>query len=161
MKTKVYVEGWNCLACGHDNLNTYGEEGDKCEGENCTSTFNAQNDFQFEEIEVDFPSVWEICGDCQGNCTTYLGWAAKDQPAFTSEDFYQEGPDFYEDYMNGRYDAQCPGCKGTGKVKVIDEKTLQNTTNKWLKAMYEEYLSNLKAEYEYQAICAAERRMGA
>lgn len=156
MKTvEVYIEGWVCGECEHEN-----QEPTDIPCAKCQKNYKEDSkDFAFDTINVDFPSVWEICSDCRGEGKTYLGWAAKDQPAFTREDFDYEGPDFYEDYMNGRYDAQCPICKGTGKVKIIDEKAVNR--NKRLKVLYAAHMADLKAEYEYQATIAAERRMGA
>lgn len=110
------------------------------------------NDKGDEEV-IKFPTKWEICDDCQGNGTTYLGWASRDQPAFTREDFDREGPDFFEDYMSGAYDKECPACKGSGKVKVIDEAQCKLEDLKRLHDAERE-------EAEYQAICEMERRMG-
>lgn len=110
------------------------------------------------EEKVSFPAKWEVCYDCDGRGSTYLGWTSSDQPAFTSEDFDREGPDFQEDYMKGRYDKTCPTCKGRTTVLVVVDRefipvTLLDDYNKWQE--------QLREEAEYQAVCAAERRMGA
>ncbi len=57
--------------------------------------------------------VWAICSYCHGNgvSSAYLG-------AFT-EDETAEGPDFYEDYMEGYYDRACENCDGSGKMRVL------------------------------------------
>lgn len=115
-RLSVYIEGWTCSGCEKDNLDVYA---DKCA--HCGKPFDDTKDHCWdEEKEADFPAKWVICGDCQGEGTTYLGWAAKDQPAFTAEDFDYEGPDFYEDYMSGHYDRECPECHGQGKVLEIE-----------------------------------------
>ena len=61
--------------------------------------------------------------------------------------------------MSGRYDSQCPGCKGEGKVKEIKEDVIKadSQLGKSLKAYYD----NLRFDAEYAAEVAAERRMGA
>lgn len=104
-----------------------------------------------DEVVADFPAEWEICGDCQGEGKTYLGWAAKDQPAFTAEDFAYEGPDFYEDYMSGAYDSTCPVCNGDGKVLILKQGS---------GPLWDEYVEWVREEAHYQAICEAERRFG-
>jgi len=110
----------------------------------------------YDEFEWEFPAVNEVCGCCNGTGTTYLGWNNADQPAFTSEDFEMEGPDFREDYMSGAYDKTCPECNGNNVVLEIDHGHLSDADKLVLKS-YESYL---QGEYEYQQECAAERRMG-
>lgn len=58
------------------------------------------------------PGGWAICPDCNGHggSSAYLG-------AFTREDM-DEDPEFFEDYMAGRYDRPCPNCNG-GKVWIV------------------------------------------
>jgi len=155
-RVEIYVEGWICSACENENLEHI--NGDNCG--KCGKAYEDEKDHCFDnEKVVEFPAKWAICYDCQGEGTTYLGWAAKDQPAFTQEDFDYEGPDFYEDYMGGRYDAQCPACHGEGKVKEIDEKAVAK--NPELKAHLNEHHEALRASAEIDAEMAAERRMGA
>lgn len=113
-----------------------------------------------EEVEVEFPAKWVVCPDCRGEGTTYLGWPAKDQPAFTREDFEYEGPDFYEDYMEGRYDKDCPNCKGRTTVKEVDEQFIRHKGGDLL-SKYNIYLNDLREEAEYQKMVEMERRMGA
>lgn len=111
-----------------------------------------------DEIEVDgemvkLPKKWEICAECRGECksSAYLG-------AITSSDRQPGGdwddPDDFEDYMNGAYDKPCEACNATGKVRVVDWEQLRPN----VKAAYRAWLAE---ELEYQAMCAAERRMGA
>ncbi len=120
-----------------------------------TIPFSYEND-DGDEITVDFPTRWEICGDCQGEGTTYLGWAAADQPAFTREDFEDEGPDFMEEYIGGVYDKECPTCDGTGKVREIDEDVAESKYPVAFKA----YLDDCKSEADYRAMVRAEQRFG-
>ncbi len=107
--------------------------------------------------QVEFPAKWEICHDCRGKGTTYLGLRNSDQPAFTREDFDREGPDFFHDYMSGQYDSGCQGCGGAGKIKIIDEKACTTTTLRFFLKRHQEYLQCLA---EDRVTYEAERRMG-
>jgi len=153
-KVTLYVEGWICSGCKADvDTNT-----EKCP--KCGKAFEDTKDSAYdEEREVEFPAEWEICEDCRGKGTTYLGWAARDQPAFTAEDMAYEGPDFMEDYMTGAYDSQCPECNGSGKVKVIDSKAVES--NPELNKLYKAYIESVEQDAYYDAISRAERAMGA
>lgn len=110
-----------------------------------------------DEISADFPAENVVCYDCRGEGTTYLGWAAKDQPAFTAEDFDYEGPDFVDDYFSGRYDGTCPACNGNKVVLEIVEKLISDKD----KPLWEAYQEHLEMEHAHWAECEAERRMGA
>ena len=109
-----------------------------------------------DEVELELPSCKEVCPDCDGEGKTYLGWSASEQPAFTEEDFYEEGPDFREDYFSGAYDRTCPECKGLRVVDVINWE-LVNKADPMVKA----YLAYREEEARDAAISEGERRMGA
>ena len=111
-----------------------------------------------EEFEAELPTKWEICGDCRGEGKTYLGWRAKDQPAFTAEDFDREGPDFREDYFSGRYDKDCPACSGTGKVLEVDEAACKASGKYSEFVLYEQIQ---QSDREYERDCELERCYGA
>lgn len=121
-----------------------------------TISFTFEND-DGDEIVVDFPTRWEICDDCHGEGTTYLGWTSNEQPAFTQEDFEEEGYDFKHDYLSGAYDKDCPTCDGSGKIRVIDE----NSAESRYPEAFSEYLSYMKNEADYRAAVNAERRFNA
>lgn len=108
-----------------------------------------------DEIALELPAEYEVCDCCRGRGTTYLGWHASEQPAFTAEDFYEEGPDFQEDYMSGQYDRACPECKGRTTTLNISWDKLNKKD-----PLVEAYLDYLEEESYYQAQCEAERRMG-
>jgi hypothetical protein len=97
---------------------------------------------------VTLPYTWEICSHCRGHgkSSAYLG-------AFTQSEMDEMGPDFREDYMSGGYDKPCDVCDGTGKVPVIDEARCKPDD-------LARYRKDCEDEEEYQAMCAAERRMG-
>jgi hypothetical protein len=110
------------------------------------------------EEEVEFPAKWEVCWDCQGKGTTYLGWTSSEQPAFTQEDFEREDPDFKEEYVSGHYDKQCPTCEGRTTTLELDEEACKQSK---YKEKYEAFVQQEKDDAEYEAIRRAERRMGA
>lgn len=141
-------EGWVC------NCDLFWPESHrKCE--QCGKIAD-ENEIDCLDVEHEFPAHYEVCYDCSGRGTTYLGWTTKDQPAFTREDFDYEGPDFFEDYMSGFYDRPCPTCEGQRVVAEINENL--RGRDQIISAAYEEWA---KDEAHFQAICEAERRMGA
>lgn len=103
--------------------------------------------------EVTLPTSWAICSHCRGNGTSslYLGAITQSdrEPGGNWED-----PDEFADYMEGKYDRACDTCSGSGKVRVVDIKRLSPEHLR----LWEEQCNE---EMEYQAMCAAERRMGA
>jgi hypothetical protein len=106
------------------------------------------------EMEHDLPGKWEICGRCEGGGTDGGASVECDGGGFTASEWAEQDEDFKEDYLNGVYDRPCHICKGTGKIVVLDEERCAPDLLKKYKAYLEE-------EYAYQAMCAAERRMGA
>jgi RecJ-like exonuclease len=101
-----------------------------------------------EGLEIELPTRWEICDMCRGEGkeSAYLG-------AFTSEDF-AEDYEFFEDYMAGRYDRTCEACRGTGKVKVVDEDRCEQR-------LLEMYWEQERAIAECDQMSYLERMMGA
>lgn len=109
------------------------------------------------EFSFSFPAQNIVCPCCNGTGSTYLGWHNSEQPSFTSEDFGREGPDFYEDYMSGRYDRKCPECKGRNVVAEI----VPDYIPKKHMGVWEAYCKDMEALAYHYAEQAAERRMGA
>ncbi len=77
------------------------------------------------EREVEFPSVNEVCDECGGEgfvlCEGMRGYA------YSAEEFAESFDDEdREAYFTrgGKYDVQCPCCKGKNVVPVVDEKQL-------------------------------------
>jgi hypothetical protein len=97
------------------------------------------------ETETQLPGRWCICGQCEGRGTSsaYLG-------AFTASEWAEQDDDFKDEYIRGGYDRSCDECNGSGKVWSIDYKKCTP-----------EQRAALDEEAEYQALVAAERRMGA
>lgn len=120
-------------------------------------SFTIEDEDGVEET-LTIPAKWEVCSDCEGKGSTYLGWTSREQPAFTHEDFEQEGPDFREDYMAGKYDRQCPTCQGRTTVLVPNLDLEKDPKHE---RAFKLYLEKEKSDREYQRECEAERRMGA
>ena len=78
-----------------------------------------------EDSFVKVPAHWVICSTCRGNGQHSLGMGC-----FTQDDMDEQGPDFREDYMSGRYDQSCEPCSGTGKVLVINRDAPMNAQQK-------------------------------
>ena len=99
--------------------------------------------------EIELPTKWRICGTCKGHgkSSAYLG-------AFTRDDFDQQEPDFYDQYMAGAYDRACDRCDGSGKIEIVDRAKL---TPEQIKDWEEQ----LRDDRECEAIHRAERAMGA
>lgn len=102
-------------------------------------------------LEITLPTRWAICPTCEGNGTQTLHGEAFTQSEWSEA--CHDDPDFGENYMSGFYDTQCDGCRGSGKVRVVDVSLLDAKTLK----LYEdhcEYEANARAERE------SERRWG-
>ena len=93
------------------------------------------------EVQVGF--TYEVCGLCNGKGTHVN--PSIDCNGISGNDF-AEDPDFYEDYRSCAYDVKCNHCHGKRVYPYC-------TDERVIRAQEE--------EAEYQAICAAEMRMGA
>jgi hypothetical protein len=105
-----------------------------------------------EEIchfEFVMPTHKEVCDYCrgEGKSSAYLG-------SYTQSEMDEQGPEFYEDYMAGAYDQECPECRGLRVVDVVDEERLPED----LRREWQDYVREM---YAMDAEIAAERRMGA
>lgn len=103
---------------------------------------------------VKVPAKWAICTVCEGGGTDRGANVECDGGGFTSSEWNEQDDDFREGYLRGDYDKPCTTCEGTGKVLVIDRARAS-------KAVIKAYEDDQREEREYQAMCAAERRMGA
>ena len=90
---------------------------------------------------------YEVCPLCEGKGTHVN--PSIDSGGISGEDFARD-PDFYEDYVNGVYDVPCNECNGKRVVPVCADDAMRETIDK-----------KIQDEADYQAICAAERSMGA
>jgi hypothetical protein len=115
--------------------------------------WETEND-EGDEVVEELPAKYAVCSRCRGEGSHVN--PAIDGHGLSREDF-DEDPDFEEAYFEGRYDVTCHECKGERVVLELDEETAGRECPELL----ERYIDFLKDEAEYDAICAAERRMGA
>lgn len=101
--------------------------------------------------EIQLPTKWEVCSVCEG-AGKHVN-PSIDANGLSAEELYED-PDFAEDYFNGTYDVTCNRCAGRTTERVVD---LDRLTPEQLK-LYEE---QCEADSEYEAMCRAERAMGA
>lgn len=97
----------------------------------------------------DYPAKYIVCPTCKGKGTTSLHLGA-----FTSEDMYELGPEFQEDYMSGMYDEPCPECAGRTTLLVVDFDSCTPVQSALANQYYQ-------SEMRARQMEAAERRMGA
>lgn len=93
---------------------------------------------------IKIPLKWEICDNCEGKGTGYLGNRGF---VLTQEDL--QDIDMLEDMFAGHYNQACVECGGSGKMQHPDEDSMSN-----------EHKILLYQEYEYQRAAAQERMMG-
>lgn len=90
-----------------------------------------------------------VCPNCEGTGRTT-------NPAIDGNGLPDEcvqDQDFMEDYLSGVYDVRCVMCHGNN---VIDE-----VIEDWGNPEFIQYTEDQEEERQYQAMCAAERAMGA
>ena len=107
-----------------------------------------------EEEEYQLPSVMEVCHDCKGHGQV-LNESMRNH-AYTREEFEDSFDDEEkEHYMTrgGMYDVQCPTCKGTNVIAVIDEEEV-NRDHK-LKEIFDKW-EEWETEKAYVAECDRE-----
>lgn len=91
--------------------------------------------------EHELPTRWAICSNCSGE-----GRHAKNLGVINRDEW---GTEELEDYFAGRFDSTCECCRGSGKVREIDEDATEP-------ALLEAYRAEVQARREM----AAERAMG-
>jgi len=106
-----------------------------------------------EDVEHELPSKFEVCPRCKGKGTHVN--PNIDGNGITASEWAEDWDDEErEGYLAGHYDVPCEECHGDRVVSVIDE---ERCNPKLLQA----YNDKLRYDAEYEACCAAERRMGA
>ena len=114
-------------------------------GERDQALLELRGVYLHEEGELacfDAPARWVLCRRCSGDGT-------HTNPSIDGPD-----PEFMEDYMSGVYDIRCEECEGSGKVAVANRRAVPEL-------FLERLVRDERDRAEYEAECAAERRMGA
>ena len=101
--------------------------------------------------DMTIPAKYVVCDNCEGKGTQVN--PNVDGHGLTQEDFDEQGPDFFDDYMSGVYDIPCLECKGLRVVLVADE-------NRLTAEQMQEYNQYLDDEYAYQQEMYWERMAG-
>jgi hypothetical protein len=103
------------------------------------------------ELELSLPAKFEVCSRCRGTGSHVN--PAVDGHGIPAHEFVED-PDFAESYFAGVYDVPCERCHGKRVVEAFDWSKLTDEQ----KALI---IRTRREEAEYEAECAAERRMGA
>lgn len=107
------------------------------------------------EATQEFPLKYEVCPTCEGKGKHVN--PNIDRNGITSSEMHELGPQFRDDYLSGRYDVTCSGCKGKRVSPCIKEDYLNENQKHFLKEIH----SQIEADYEFRSLQLAERRMGA
>lgn len=109
-----------------------------------------------EEIIHRLPAKREVCSRCDGD--GHHSNPAIDGHGIGMDEWNNEwDEEEREMYLSGAYDITCEECHGEKIVEVLDYEAAKAEYPELLKKYQD--LQNEKADYE--AMCAAERRMGA
>jgi hypothetical protein len=98
--------------------------------------------------EVTLPAKYEVCWRCQG-AGVHDCW----EGGMTSDEMYEQGPEFVDDYFDGVYDTRCTVCRGERVLAEVD----RNRLTAEMRARYDKHVQQ-RAEWE--AELAHEQRMG-
>ncbi|HVC17681.1 MAG TPA: hypothetical protein VNE18_10310 [Rhodanobacter sp.] len=108
--------------------------------------------FYSDDTAYTVPAKFVVCQRCEGRGTHAN--PSIDGDGLTPEDFDEQGPDFYADYMSGVYDVRCDECVGKRVVLLVDFARMSAVERRaWDYSQAE--------EAAYRAIVDGERRMGA
>lgn len=92
------------------------------------------------------PTKWAICPTCHGD--------GKVRPTLSDIAVSEMDPEERQDYFAGHMDRHCDHCRGTGKIKVLDEARCDPKD-------LAEYRFQELQRYHAEQASEAERRMGA
>lgn len=98
------------------------------------------------DISASLPTKWVVCPRCQGGGTEDV-W----EGGMTSDEMYEHGPEFLEDYLGGMYSKTCEECGGRTTITDLD----YGRASAAQVAVYEAAQRELA---EYAALAASERR---
>lgn len=109
------------------------------------------------DLEVTLPGTAAVCSKCDGTGTHVN--EAIDGNGISTEDWERDWDDESKAaYFDGAYDVTCTECNGARIEVNVDEAACKR---QGLEKELEEYYAYLREDAEYEALCEAERRMGA
>ena len=106
-----------------------------------------------------FSAKYEVCHRCEGHGKHVNPAIECDGGGITGSEMAEimvEDPNFQNDYLGGMYDITCTCCKGNRVILVIDETSFDAED----KAAFKKYQVQLEEDWNFEAECASERRMG-
>lgn len=83
------------------------------------------------------PIVFEKCHVCEGKGTHVN--PNIDRNGITTEEMYERGDEFIEDYANGVYDVPCNLCKGKRVIPVPASEEGKKIAEEWEDSAAEDY----------------------
>jgi rRNA maturation protein Nop10 len=105
-----------------------------------------------QDCTILLPYEWELCDECGGEGSHAH---AVDGNGITQSEI-SEDPEFYQEYLRGRYDSTCEVCGGDGKVEVPVEP--DKSAPKEVREAYDNMMTNARIDAELDAEAAWERR---
>jgi hypothetical protein len=111
-----------------------------------------------EEISVQVPSKKEVCYGCEGE--GFQLHPSMRGHAYTQDEFREafdeeQRVEYFK--RGGMYDVKCEVCKGNNVVDEVDEDRLTAEQ----RVHFEAWCASQQGDAEYEAMCRAERDMGA
>lgn len=99
--------------------------------------------------EVTLPSKFVVCGRCEGR-GVHDCW----EGGMTGDEMAEQGPEFFDDYMDGVYDTRCTECNGLRVIEAINVERVPP-------ALMGKFVESEKRRQEYESELYYERQMAA
>ena len=105
-----------------------------------SSLMDAMQDERIPACDIRYE--WVICSDCrgEGGNSLHLG-------VITQDSWNEWDDDKRDDYMSGFYDRSCTACGGTGKVQEMDEESLPEAVQEYIRNYREDAYESASASY--------------
>ncbi len=108
-----------------------------------------------DENEIKYTHKWAICNECNGEGSELRSGLK----GVDVTDMILDDPDFYDEYIGGKYDVACSSCKGSGKFKTYEVDIYTTNSEKITRFMedwndWQEY----QEELNFEARCREQGR---
>ena len=105
-----------------------------------SSLMDAMQDERIPTCDIRYE--WVICSDCrgEGGNSLHLG-------VITQDSWNEWDDDKRDNYMSGSYDRSCTACGGTGKVQEMDEESLPEAVQEYIRNYREDAYESASASY--------------